>query len=153
MKKVTLVLMLLALGATSALAQDMEARQVILSNYLAAWSEPDADQRMEYLEASFAEEGEYSDPVSIAESRQALSNLIGMYQDGDAAGVYFKLLDAPEYHNEIYGRFDWVMMSPGSMSPLGCHATSSPPPSSGTFANPATSTRLKNARITRRNST
>ena len=114
MKKVTLMAAFFLMVGLAAHAQDMEARKVILDNYLAAWSEPNAQKRIDYLNASFAENGEYSDPVSITKTRQQLSDLIGMYQAGDTKGVYFKLLAAPEYHNEIYGRFDWVMMSPAN---------------------------------------
>lgn len=37
------------------------------------------------------------------------------------------------------------MMREGSISPLGCHATRSPPDDVGTLSSPSTSTRRKNA--------
>ena len=112
MKRLTLLFTLCLVSATMTFGQDADTRAQVLNDYLAAWSEPNDDKRMEFLAASFAESGEYSDPVSITRTRAELSQLIGMYQNGPTEGAYLRLLDKPQYHNGIYGQFDWVMMLP-----------------------------------------
>ncbi|HAA14157.1 MAG TPA: nuclear transport factor 2 family protein [Cytophagales bacterium] len=109
MKKISLLVLLVAGLSATSIAQTDQAKMV--ATYTSAWGEPDAAKREALLEASFSESGEYSDPTAMVEGRDALVKHIGGFLSQNP-GASFQLLRPAEFHNEKYGRFEWIMQLP-----------------------------------------
>jgi len=100
--------LLMALWAVSASAQQPPSQAALdetVKVYCAAWSEPDVDRRRELLGKVWAPEGTYTDPLSHAEGREALVELIaGFLQKFPGAQI------VPSSHADFHHgmlRFTW----------------------------------------------
>lgn len=77
----------------------------VVERYLAAWNETDAVKRHVLLEAAFADDVTYTDPLASIEGRDALDMVIGAVQ-GQFAGLVFSVGGPVDGHHDIV-RFTW----------------------------------------------
>jgi hypothetical protein len=61
--------------------------QDVLDAYNAAWGEPDVAARRGLLEKAWADDGVYTDPMTIAAGREALIDWISVMHDQFLGGV------------------------------------------------------------------
>jgi hypothetical protein len=78
--------------------------------YASAWEEADHAKRLGILETCWASDGVYLDPSGRAEGREALSNLIGGFQQ-TFAGHRIVLASGADEHDD-YLRFAWTISGP-----------------------------------------
>ncbi len=84
-------------------------RNHVLDAYGAAWREPDADKRLELLNACWSDEGRYLDPNGSASGRDALAAHIGRFQQ-QMPGARIELTSSASAHNaRIY--FTWRLVT------------------------------------------
>lgn len=88
----------------------MELAEAI-DTYGAAWGEPDEGKRRALLEKAWADDGVYSDPMSLADGRDALVAHIGGFQSQFAGHRIENASGADEHHG--WFRFSWRMVDPG----------------------------------------
>lgn len=88
----------------------MPSTEETVKTYSAAWTETDAGRRLEMLERCWTEGGVYSDPLNVAEGREALDALIGATQQ-QFPGVRFAFESGIDQHHEFI-RFQWRMVRP-----------------------------------------
>lgn len=82
----------------------------LLSIYSAAWNEPDAARRMQFLAACWDETGRYVDPKGAAANRAGLADLIGKLH-AQMPGAQVRLTSgASQHHNRIH--FTWQLVLP-----------------------------------------
>lgn len=80
----------------------------MVAAYGAAWLEPDAERRLEYLERCWSENGCYTDPTVSLEGRQALADHIGGFH-AQMPGARIELTSgASAHHTRLY--FKWRMV-------------------------------------------
>ncbi|KAA5829145.1 nuclear transport factor 2 family protein [Saccharopolyspora hirsuta] len=79
----------------------------LLDRYIAAWNERDADKRRAAVDALWAPEGTYTDPLADVRGREAIDATIAAVQDQfpDFAFRPGELFDA---HHDI-ARFTWEL--------------------------------------------
>ena len=83
--------------------------QNILTDYAAAWCEPDIDRRRAFLENAWSDDGTYQDPSVEAVGREQLIALIGdMHQKFPGARVEITS-GVSEHHGKVY--FEWEMIA------------------------------------------
>lgn len=83
--------------------------QETVGRYAAAWVEPDATARRALLDSCWADDGEYCDPASRVTGRQALSDLIGAFQDRQP-GARIEPTSGVDEHDGFV-RFTWRMIA------------------------------------------
>ena len=78
-----------------------------VDTYLAMWNEPDADARADLIEAAWADDGRYVDPLQEAQGHAALSDMVpGVHQQ--FPGHAFRRTSAvDEHHDQL--RFGWEL--------------------------------------------
>lgn len=91
--------------------------ETIAKNYIAAWNETDAGSREKLLQAAFAADVRYLDPVMQGEGHDGISALIdGVHER--FPGFRFTLRGSPDgYADRI--RFSWDLGPEGAEAPLG----------------------------------
>ena len=87
----------------------MDAAQVV-ATYGAAWNEADEAKRRALLEAAWAEDGVYLDPMGRADGREALVAHIGGFHQM-MPGHRIDMVSGVDEHDG-YLRFAWKMVDP-----------------------------------------
>lgn len=94
-----------------------ERLETLIRDYCAAWSEPDADRRLEILHQVWSPDGIYTDPNGHVEGRPHLSAHIGkvLAESLPAGARIVPASHADAHHDEF--RFAWKSVLPdGSVS-------------------------------------
>lgn len=81
--------------------------ETLISQYILAWSETDADTRRKLLETVWAEDGVYTDPMSHAPGRAALDQVIAQFLASNP-GAQFTQKGKFDHHHESV-RFFWTL--------------------------------------------
>ena len=89
--------------------------QEIIERYLAAWNETDPARRRSLVDALWAEDGSYTDPLADVRGREAIDGLIGAVQQ-QFPGLVFTLGGAVDAHHG-QARFTWHL-GPGGGEPI-----------------------------------
>jgi hypothetical protein len=79
--------------------------QEIIERYIAAWNETDPSRRRELVDAVWAPDGSYTDPLADARGRAEIDGLIGAVQD-QFPGFVFTLGGPVDGHHH-QARFTW----------------------------------------------
>ncbi len=79
--------------------------QEIIERYLAAWNETDPAKRRGLVDAVWATDGSYTDPLADVRGREAIDGLIGAVQQ-QFPGLVFTLGGAVDAHHD-QARFTW----------------------------------------------
>ena len=79
--------------------------QEIIERYLAAWNETDPARRRSLVDALWAEDGSYTDPLADVRGPDAIAGLIGAAQQ-QFSGLVFTL-GGPVDANHNQARFSW----------------------------------------------
>lgn len=90
--------------------------QEIVERYLAAWNETDATKRRELVDAVWAPDGSYTDPLADVRGREAIDGLIGAVQQ-QFPGFVFTLGGAVDGHHD-QARFSWHLGPAGAPEPV-----------------------------------
>jgi hypothetical protein len=84
----------------------------ILSSYIKAWNETDADRRRGLITATFSENASYVDPMVQSVGHDALDGMIAAVQER-FAGLRFQLHGKHESHHDVL-RFSWSLGAEGA---------------------------------------
>jgi SnoaL-like protein len=90
--------------------------QEIVERYLAAWNEKDAAKRRGLVDALWAEDGRYTDPLADAHGRAEIDGLIGAVQQ-QFPGFVFTLGGPVDAHHD-QARFTWHLGPAGAAEPV-----------------------------------
>jgi hypothetical protein len=90
--------------------------QEIVERYIAAWNEKDARRRRDLVDALWAEDGRYTDPLADAHGREEIAGLIGAVQQ-QFPGFVFTLGGPVDAHHE-QARFTWHLGPAGAPEPV-----------------------------------
>jgi len=90
--------------------------QEIIERYLAAWNETDPAKRRSLVDAVWAEDGGYTDPLADVRGREAVDGLIGAVQQ-QFPGFVFTLGGAVDAHHD-QARFSWHLGPAGAPEPV-----------------------------------
>jgi hypothetical protein len=88
----------------------INAIEVLIGEYLAAWNEADDDARQTILRKIWTDEGRYTDPQSDGQGQEALNQIIGGFHQS-APGSRFSLDGTIEYHHGCV-HFAWALNLP-----------------------------------------
>src|SRR5689334_3273990 len=86
----------------------------LIARYLATWNETDPVARRAAIEQIWAEDGAYTDPIAVAEGREAIDATIAAVQ-GQFPGLVFALAGPVDAHHDI-ARFTWELGPAGGES-------------------------------------
>jgi hypothetical protein len=86
----------------------MTAALDLVRRYLGTWNEDSSDARRAAIDAVWAEDGRYVDPLASAAGREEISALIGKLRE-QMPGHVFRLLDGVDAHHNI-ARFGWELV-------------------------------------------
>jgi len=86
--------------------------QEIIERYLAAWNEKDASRRRDLVEALWAPDGSYTDPLADARGPAEIDGLIGAVQEQFPDFVF--TLGGPVDAHHHQARFTWHLGPAGS---------------------------------------
>jgi hypothetical protein len=89
----------------------MHDAQAIARDYLAVWNQADPARRQAQLEAAWAAEAEYADPLMAARGREAICAMIEQAR-GQFPGHAFSLRGQPDTHRQFV-RFSWDLAPDG----------------------------------------
>ena len=89
--------------------------QQLANNYVEAWNEQDGDVRRRLVEALFATDATYVDPMASVHGPEAISGLIGAVQ-AQFPGYALDLIGTPDGHHDQL-RFQWGLTA-GDEEPL-----------------------------------
>lgn len=84
----------------------------IAHRYLAVWNETDAERRQRLLEADWAADAHYVDPLMQASGHEQISSLVGAVHQR-YPGFRFKLLGNADAHGDNL-RFSWTLGPSGA---------------------------------------
>jgi len=87
----------------------------LVAKYLESWNTTDAAARRALIDELWAEDGSYTDPLAVAEGRDAIDATIAAVQ-GQFAGLRFALAGPVDAHHDI-ARFTWTL-GPDGGEPL-----------------------------------
>jgi hypothetical protein len=105
-----------SIAQTKTWRPEMTNLDTIAKNYIAAWNETDAARREALLEAAFAADISYRDPIMQGDGRDGVSALIGGVQQ-QFPGFRFALKGTPDgYADKI--RFSWELGPEGAEAPI-----------------------------------
>ncbi|MQY05363.1 nuclear transport factor 2 family protein [Actinomadura macrotermitis] len=79
----------------------------LVERYIATWNEQDPAARRAAIEELWSEEAVYTDPLGVAEGRDAIDATIGAAQQ-QFAGLEFTLAGAVDAHHDL-ARFTWEL--------------------------------------------
>jgi len=88
----------------------------IVERYITAWNERDAQRRRELVDALWAEEGSYTDPLADAHGRTEIAGLIGAVQQQFPDFVFTLGGDVDAHHEQA--RFSWHLGPAGAAEPV-----------------------------------
>lgn len=81
--------------------------QDLADRYIAAWNETDPAARRRLVDAGWAEDARYTDPLVVAEGRDAVDATLGAVQ-AQFPGMVFRLGGPVDAHHDI-ARFTWEL--------------------------------------------
>jgi hypothetical protein len=81
--------------------------QHLVERYLAIWNERDAAARRTAVEDVFSEDATYTDPLVVAEGREAIDATVGAVQQQFPDFVFRPAGDVDAHHN--IARFTWEL--------------------------------------------
>ena len=90
--------------------------QEIIERYIAAWNETDPSRRRELVDALWAADGSYTDPLADAHGPAEIDGLIGAVQQ-QFPGFVFTLGGAVDTHHN-QARFTWHLGPAGDGEPV-----------------------------------
>jgi SnoaL-like domain len=90
--------------------------QEIVERYLAAWNETDAAKRRELVDALWASDASYTDPLADAHGRAEIDGLIGAVQQQFPDFVF--TLGGPVDAHHDQARFSWHLGPAGAAEPV-----------------------------------
>ncbi len=79
--------------------------QEIIERYIAAWNETDPERRRGLVDALWAQDGSYTDPLADVRGREEIAGLIGAVQSQFPDFVF--ALGGPVDANHNQARFTW----------------------------------------------
>jgi ketosteroid isomerase-like protein len=79
----------------------------LVTRYLETWNETDPAARRKAIDELWAADGTYTDPIAVAEGRDAIDATIAAVQ-GQFPGLVFGLAGAVDAHHDIV-RFTWTL--------------------------------------------
>ncbi|MFC7642160.1 nuclear transport factor 2 family protein [Streptosporangium lutulentum] len=79
----------------------------LIAQYIATWNETDPVTRRATIEQIWAEDGTYTDPMAVAEGREAIDATIAAVQ-GQFPDFAFTLASPVDAHHDI-ARFTWEL--------------------------------------------
>ena len=82
----------------------------VVESYFAAWNETNTERRRALVEAAFAPDGVYCDPLSLAEGPEAIDTMVAGIQ-AHYPDHALNLTSAVEEHHEVL-RFEWTIFQP-----------------------------------------
>ena len=85
--------------------------RTLADRYLAPWNEPDAARRRALLEALWAPDGRYADPLMSGTGPQDIADMIGAARER-FAGLAFSVHGTPDGHG-AHARFSWALAPAG----------------------------------------
>ncbi|RVX46694.1 SnoaL-like protein [Nonomuraea polychroma] len=80
---------------------------MLVARYIASWNETDPVARRAAIDEIWAEDGTYTDPIAVAEGRDAIDATIAAVQ-GQFPGLTFALAGPVDAHHDIV-RFTWEL--------------------------------------------
>lgn len=83
------------------------AIESLVSQYVAAWSEPDAATRQKILEAIWSPDGTYTDRLSHADNRTELDAIIAKLQQTNPGSTFSITGKVDAHHHFIH--FYWLL--------------------------------------------
>ncbi|KKK04939.1 nuclear transport factor 2 family protein [Micromonospora sp. HK10] len=83
----------------------------VIDRYLECWNETDPAARRALIDEVWAEQGRYTDPLAVAEGRDAIDATIAAVQ-GQFPGLRFHLGPVDAHHD--IARFTWTLGVPGA---------------------------------------
>jgi hypothetical protein len=86
----------------------MTTKQIV-DLYAAAWNEPDVEKRRQLLAQAWTDDGVYCDPMSLAEGRDALLDLIAQFQQQMPGARIAMASGVDEHHGRL--RFAWKLVA------------------------------------------
>jgi hypothetical protein len=90
--------------------------QDVLDAYNASWGEADASVRAGLLEKCWADDGVYTDPMTVAAGRQALNDWIGvMHEQFPACGIQ-QTGEVEEHHGVAHFTWDFTVAGTPAIS-------------------------------------
>lgn len=89
----------------------MSDPETLITRYLEAFNEADAERRRALVEATFTEDATYLDPVMSGEGIDGLTAMIGGARE-QFPGHRFVAGDAPDAHHDVV-RFGWHLVADG----------------------------------------
>ena len=90
--------------------------QEIIERYIAAWNETDPGRRRALVDALWAEDGSYTDPLADARGRAEIDGLIGAVHE-QFPGFVFTLGGPVDAHHH-QARFTWHLGPAGAAEPV-----------------------------------
>ncbi len=88
----------------------------LAQRYIDTWNETDEVARRAAVEALYAEDARYVDPLAVAEGRAAIAATIGAVQ-GQFPGFRFRLAGPVDGHHD-QARFTWELGPDGEEAPI-----------------------------------
>jgi len=88
----------------------------IIERYIAAWNETDPARRRALVDALWAPDGSYTDPLADARGREEIDGLIGAVQQ-QFPGFVFTLGGPVDAHHQ-QARFTWQLAPAGDPEPV-----------------------------------
>lgn len=88
----------------------------LAQQYINVWNETDPNARRAAVDALYAENARYVDPLALAEGREAIAATIGAVQD-QFPGFVFRLAGAVDAHHD-QARFSWELGPDGQPAPI-----------------------------------
>jgi len=83
--------------------------QSVLDAYNAAWGEADVDTRRGLLETAWADDGVYTDPMTVAVGREGLIEWIGvMHEQFPGCGIQ-QTGEVEEHHGVVHFTWDFTV--------------------------------------------
>ncbi|EXG79205.1 nuclear transport factor 2 family protein [Cryptosporangium arvum] len=79
----------------------------LVTRYLKTWNETDAERRRAEIDAVWSDDALYTDPLAVAEGRDAIDATIGAVQS-QFPGLVFRLAGPVDAHHE-QARFQWEL--------------------------------------------
>ena len=94
----------------------MQEIQGVIERYIAAWNEADPARRRGLVDALWAPDGSYTDPLADARGRDEIDGLIGAVQQQFPGYVFTLGGPVDGHHNQ--GRFSWHLGPSGGGEPV-----------------------------------
>lgn len=88
----------------------------LVRRYIDTWNETDPTARRAAVDALFSDDARYSDPMAVAEGREAIAATISAVQD-QFPGFVFRLAGPVDAHHEQV-RFRWELGPAGQEAPI-----------------------------------